>query len=114
MDVFQKNILGGGDVVSSKKDIKSSAPKKSSDVKKPFVDVTIMDAVENERAEGSAMLIHRVLQKKIIYGGMKSSESMHKFLKVVNNEMMIKMGELDAGTATRDSLIEFFAKKNRA
>ena len=56
------------------------------------------------------MLILRVLQKKLIYRGLGSEELREKFLRVFQNELLIKSGKLDSAAAVRDSLISFFGK----
>jgi hypothetical protein len=70
-----------------------------------YRNITLRDGVDEKNAESDAMLIHRILQRKVIYGGLASSSSKSLFLKIIGNEIAIKTGEIDPISATRDSLI---------
>lgn len=106
MEVFQRNISGSGNTISTTKE-KKSAEKQE---KKPFPEIKIEGGINEKQAESDSMLIHRSLQRKIIFDGLKKRNT---FLKIINNEINIKIGATDAVTATRDSLLSFFAKNRK-
>ncbi len=109
MKIFQRNIIGGGCNISTEKERKSSV--KASPVKKEYPTVTLEDGLDNKNAEANAMLYHRMLQKKVIFSGIKTKEKQDILTDILCNEMKIKNGDIDALTATRDSLLRFFTKK---
>lgn len=103
MEIFQRNIIGGGSIISTVKE-KKNAEKQG---KKPFPAIGLANGLNEKQAEADAMLVHRTLQKKLMFGGLKRRNT---FLKLIHNEVDIKIGEKNAVTATRDSLLMVFAK----
>lgn len=104
MEIFQRNIIGGGDTITT---IKEKKPAEKQ-IKKPFPEINITSGINEKQAESDAMLIHRSLQKKIMFGGLQKREL---FLKIINNEADVKLGLKDAVSASRDSLLSFFVKQ---
>jgi hypothetical protein len=102
MEIFQKDILGGGIAINSEK-LKKSSEKTAIASKKEYKPITISDGIDEKRAEADAMLIHRFLQKR--------ARNKSLLLKLLKNEMNIKNGKVEAVTAVRDSLLSVFLMK---
>jgi hypothetical protein len=105
--VLQKNIIGGESVVDSPKE-RNVVAKKS--VPANFFDMSIKDGLDAKYSDECSMIVHRIIQKRILFSGIKTEKQRDIFLKTLQNEIDIKIGEIDACTATRDSLISFFVK----
>lgn len=105
MEILQNDIFG------KKHQTKEEKPKKSTPQAKEFVNVKLRNGLSESAASNDAMLIHRVLQRKLIYAGLKSINQKSAFLKILKNELEIKTGKKDPVSAVRDSLLEFFAKQ---
>ena len=106
LQILQKDIFGESHKNVQEKEKKQSA----SSGYKPFREITLSDGINEKNLTADSMLILRVLQKKLIYRGLGSEELREKFLRVFQNELLIKSGKLDSATAVRDSLISFFGK----
>ncbi len=104
MEIFQRNIVGGGNTISTIKEKKHVAKQ----AKKLFPKININSGINEKQTESDTMLIHRFLQKKIIFRGIQDKNLL---LKIINNEIDIKLGLQDAITASRDSLLSFFVKQ---
>ncbi|MDR2075039.1 MAG: hypothetical protein LBP31_02345 [Holosporales bacterium] len=102
MEIFQKDILGGGISINSEKSKKFSE-KSESAAKKEYKPITIYDGIDEKHAEANAMLIHRFLQKK--------TKNKNLLIKLLKNEMNIKNGKMEVTTAVRDSLLSVFVMK---
>ncbi len=75
---------------------------------KNFPSITLNDGLNEAEASVNAMLIHKILEKRLLNGGLSSKLQQDIFQRILNNELSIKSGQLDPTTATRDSLISFF------
>ena len=75
---------------------------------KNFPSITLNDGLNETEASVNAMLIHKILEKRLLNSGLSSKLQQDIFQRVLNNELSIKSGQLDPATATRDSLITFF------
>ena len=106
MKILQSDIFGEKHNSVQEKEKKQSLAASP----KPFKDISIHDGINEGNATSEAMLIHRVIQKKIMYSGISTEKQREVLMRVLINEMKIKSGECDATTATRDSLITFFGK----
>lgn len=106
MDILQNDIFGKKHNTKIEKEKKQSGSSS-----KKFPTVTLKDGINETQVASDAMLNHRVLEKKLIYSGLTTSQQRQTFMKIVKNELSIKAGLIDAATATRDSLISFFVKK---
>lgn len=104
-EILQNDIFGKkhSTVLQKEKKQTPSAPKN-------FPNVTIIDGNDEIKAANDAMLIHRILQKKLLYAGNLDKKQREIFMKILKNEMEIKAGKIDSVTATRDSLLAFFVK----
>jgi hypothetical protein len=107
MKILQCDIFGDthsvGSNASSQKMSATSAQSK-----KPL-DVNINSGISKAQAAGDAMLIHRVLQKRLMWSGLKTSKQLNVLAKLVGNEMLTKAGAVEPETATRDSLLLSYA-----
>lgn len=108
IQILQKDIFGDYDKTATEK----SPEKKQSSAGgyKPFREITLSDGINEKNLSADAMMILRVLQRKLIYRGLSSKALQAKFLRVFRNELLIKSGKLDPATSVRDSLISFFGK----
>ncbi|MDR1233667.1 MAG: hypothetical protein LBJ92_00745 [Holosporales bacterium] len=75
---------------------------------KAYRDVTLKDGILEAEAAADAMLIHRILQRKMIYSNLSTANQQRVFLRIFMNEANIKTGAISPCTATRDSIISFF------
>ncbi|MDR3224089.1 MAG: hypothetical protein LBT03_00660 [Holosporales bacterium] len=107
MKIIQHDILGAKLVVNEKSE--KQKPFSVAAVK-GYVDVTLATGFSESQATSDFMLVHRILQKKLIASGLMSKNSTSCLLKIVMNEMNIKAGNIEASSATRDSLLLFFMK----
>lgn len=105
MDVIQNDIFGKKHQIKNEKIKKPITPQS-----KDFFNVKLENGLYEQEAINNAMLIHRILQRKLIYSGLNNIQHKAKFLKVLKNELEIKRGKKDPVSAVRDSLIEFFVK----
>ena len=105
MEIIQNDILGNKHQTKNEK-----AKKASSASSKEYVDIGLKNGINEYDAIDNAMLIHRVLQRKLIYRGLSSPKDKAAFLKIFKNELKIKSGQIDPASAVRDSLIEFYIK----
>ncbi|MDR2458567.1 MAG: hypothetical protein LBD43_00515 [Holosporales bacterium] len=103
MKILQCDIFGGmhsvGNDTSIRKVTATSPPSK-----KPL-DININNGINKAQAAGDAMLIHRVLQKRLVWSGLKTPKQLRALVELVRNEMLIKDGVIDPETATRTSLL---------
>ena len=106
MQILQNDIFGTKHNTLQEKEKKQSLAAAS----KTFKEVTLLDGINEINATNEAMLIHRVLQKKILYAGLSTQKQKEIFLRILENEMKIKSGQIEAVTATRDSLLAFFGR----
>ncbi|MDR1488546.1 MAG: hypothetical protein LBI26_02300 [Holosporales bacterium] len=108
MKIFQKDLTGAYVEVCA--DSSKKVREKTVSAARQYRDITVMDGVDEGNAEADAMLIHRILQKKVIYGGFSKEYKKKLLLKILNSEISIKRGEIDSVSATRDSLLSYFGK----
>lgn len=104
LQLFQNNILGDKDELNKKVE-KIKAPAKP----REFKNITMLDGVDPKTAQGDAMLILRMLQRRTL----KASHAqvvLDSTKRLVQREIDIKTGDLDAVTSARDALISFFVK----
>ena len=103
MKIMQNDIFGQLHDTKPEKEKKPSMA-----VSKNFPSITLNDGLNENEASVNAMLIHKILEKRLISGGLSTKLQQEIFLRVLNNELSIKSGQLEPSTATRDSLIAFF------
>ncbi len=103
MKIMQNDIFGQLHDTKPEKEKKLSMA-----VPKNFPSITLNDGLNEIEASANAMLIHKILEKRLINGGLETQLQQAIFQRVLNNELSIKSGQLDPSTATRDSLIAFF------
>jgi hypothetical protein len=107
MEIFQNDLFGNRHLESESSRGKpralTSAPPQQ------FRQVCLEDGLDEAIASGDSMLIHRILQKKILYQRPINKERVGILLKVLHNEMSIKSGKIEPSTASRDSLLAFYA-----
>ncbi|MDR0553160.1 MAG: hypothetical protein LBG13_03665 [Holosporales bacterium] len=104
--IFQRDITGA--LIELEAQAKKKRTASGERVHTPttgYRSITLRDGCDGKNAESDSMLIHRILQRKVIYGGLNSSDLRSILLKIIKNEMAIKIGEIDSVSATRDSLI---------
>lgn len=101
--VLQNDILGNKVSISDEK-IKEKSPTKP----REFKNISILDGNDQKYLESDYMLMLRIMQKRILYKVNQSPKMKNLFLKLIHNEMKLKLGELDSVSATRDSLISYF------
>jgi hypothetical protein len=106
VEIFQKDILGGGLVLNTNPSPKKSLEKSNMKAKKEYRPITILDGIDEKHAESEAMLIMRTLQKR--------TKDKNLQIKLIKNEMNIKNGKIEAITAVRDSLIASFVVFKKA
>ncbi len=75
---------------------------------KSFPSITLNDGLNEAETSANAMLIHKILQKRLLNGGLNTQRQQAIFMRILDNELAIKSGQLDPATATRDSLISFY------
>lgn len=103
MKILQNDIFG------KKHDTKPEKEKKvAASSPKTFPGISLKDEITESQATANAMLIHRGLERKLIYSRLESTQAQKKFIKILKNELKIKAGIIDTVTATRDSLLTFF------
>jgi hypothetical protein len=108
MIVLQNDIFGIKHPLTNEKEKKKQeqlVPKKT------FHEITIGDGLDMRKVINDAMLIHRVLQKKLIHLGLTAKKQRAAFIRILKNELNIKRGVVDPATATRDSLLSFYTLK---
>ena len=103
MKIMQNDIFGQLHDTMPEKEKKPSMA-----VAKNFPSITLNDGLNENEAAANAMLIHKILEKRLINGGLGTKLQQKIFQRVLNNELAIKAGELEPAIATRDSLIAFF------
>ena len=103
MKVMQKDILGESHNTIQEKE----KSKKTATTTKPFPTINLVSAINEDQAIADAMLNHRSLQRRQLYGNIDKE----KFLRIFTNELKIKAGIIEASTATRDSLLTTVNKK---
>lgn len=103
MKVLQNDIFGQKHDLNPEKEKKSS-----STTSKSFPSISLIDGLHEAQATANAMLVHRALEKKLIFGGMPLSHQKKIFMNILKNELSIKAGIVDPLTATRDSLLSFY------
>lgn len=108
MNVLQHDILGQKHETKKEKEKKPSMASP-----KNFPNITLAEGLDDIQANTNSMLTHRILEKKLIYGGLKTKQARKSFMKILKNELSIKAGILDPTTASRDSLVEFFIKRSK-
>ena len=103
MKIMQNDIFGKQHNAVTEKEKKPSmaAPKN-------FPSITLNDGLNEAEASANAMLIHKMLQKRLISGNLSTQRQIDVFMRVLNNELSIKSGQMDPATATRDSLLAFY------
>ena len=103
MEILQNDIFGKHHNTQPEKDKKPSmaAPKS-------FPSITLNDGLNEAEASANAMLIHKMLQKRLLASNLRTQRQIDAFMRVLNNELSIKSGQMDPATATRDSLISFY------
>ena len=103
MEIMQNDIFGK---LHNTKPEKEKKPLLANP--KNFPSVTLNDGLNEAEASANAMLIHKILQKRLLNGGLNTQHQQDIFMRILNNELAIKSGQLDPATATRDSLISFY------
>lgn len=106
--IFQNDIFGKQHKTQEQEQKSKSAVPSFAAAKK-FRHITIADGLDEVAAANEAMLIHRILQRKLFLGQTKMQREM--FLKVFRNEIDIKTGKTNAATAVRDSLLTIVWEK---
>ncbi len=108
MKILQNDIFGNSHDTKPEKEKKPpmAAPKN-------FPTISLRDGLNESQANADAMLFHRILQKKMIYEGLKTERQRNVFMKILKNELSIKAGLLDSVSASRDSLIAFYITKSK-
>ena len=103
MEIMQNDIFGKHHNARPEKDKKPSmaAPKS-------FPRNTLDDGLNEAEASANAMLIHKILQKRLVSGNLCTQRQIDVFMRILSNELAIKSGLMEASTATRDSLISFY------
>jgi hypothetical protein len=109
MEIFQEDIFGGKHKIGEKEGKNT----KSAPEPRKFINFDLRSGISRAEAESLAMLIQRSLQKKISGSGLRTQEQIADFRRLVANEIAIKRGTMDAVTATRDSLIAYYAKSSK-
>jgi hypothetical protein len=106
MEIFQNDIFG---VKHQTSDLdQNRKPPQPTGNAKPFRQIGLTDGIDEEVASNDAMLIHRILQKKLLYSGLSSKKQRDVLLRILYNEMNIKAGNIEPATASRDSLLASF------
>jgi hypothetical protein len=108
MTIFQRDIVGGINQMISTKEKKAPGGRPAAT---GGIAVSLKDGLGAEYAESWAMLVHRMLERKLIFSGLKTEKQKRMLLEIVQNEIDIKKGSVDPCTATRDSLIKGFVVK---
>ncbi|MDR0640458.1 MAG: hypothetical protein LBF65_01845 [Holosporales bacterium] len=108
MEILQHDIFGEKHSLESEK-----KPKKTVTAGSPrtYRDITMADGLLETVAAADAMLIHRILQRKVSFTNLSTAKQKQAFLRIFMNEVMIKSGEISAPTASRDSIISFFTMR---
>jgi hypothetical protein len=109
VEITQMDIFGNGHKLSAEEKPKKVGPIPSS--AKGYVDITLKDGLLESSAANDAILIHRILQRKLIYGGLTVTNQQSAYLRIFENEMRIKRGKELPSTASRDSLLAFFTMR---
>jgi hypothetical protein len=104
MEILQNDIFGRKHKTVKEKEIKQPLDP----VRKSYRNVTIFDGLDEAALSYDSMLIHRILQRKILYHRNLNQKQKEQFLRIIINEMNIKSGKVDPITSTRDSLLSFF------
>ena len=73
--------------------------------KKYFPSVTLESGINELQLQSDSMLIHRILQKRLLS---YLNKNIIKFIRILINEMSIKSGKQDVIVNTRDSLLAYF------
>ncbi|MBR1479695.1 MAG: hypothetical protein IJ599_02235 [Alphaproteobacteria bacterium] len=106
MKILQNDIFG------QKHDTKPEKEKKvSMAAPKSFPNISLKSGLSEAQTVNDFVLIHRVLLKRLMGGGLTTKQQREVFAKVVKNELSIKSGRTDTLAATRDSLLAFFGKR---
>ncbi|MDR1476472.1 MAG: hypothetical protein LBI20_04140 [Holosporales bacterium] len=108
MEILQINIFGDEHNQSDEKQKKANQPVTTY---KKYKDISLDDGILENSVTNDSMLIHRILQRKLIYTGLTSDKQKKAFARILDNEINIKRGKESQITATRDSLLAFFAMR---
>ncbi|MDR2666876.1 MAG: hypothetical protein LBB34_02040 [Holosporales bacterium] len=108
MTILQSDIFGTKHQVTNEREKKKQEPPAAQ--KKVFHEITIRDGLDTRKVTNDAMLIHRILQKKLIYSGLTTEKQRSAFIRILKNELSIKQGAVEPMTATRDSLLSIFTR----
>ena len=103
MEIMQSDIFGKLHNTKPEKEKKPSMANPKS-----FPSITLNDGLNEAETSANAMLIHKILQKRLLNGGLNTQRQQAIFMRILDNELAIKSGQLDPATATRDSLISFY------
>jgi hypothetical protein len=106
MEILQKDINGNYIKVIDEK-TKSKAPPREIQ-QKVYKDISLNDVICDESATNESILINRILQQKLKYGGLKLQAQRNAFNRILCNEIDIKRGKKLSAIATRDSMLAFF------
>jgi hypothetical protein len=109
VEILQNDIFGVGHKVSQTQDKRERSSETGST--KSFRNISLNDGVSESVATNDSMLIHRILQRKIMYSNKLDKDKKRVLFRILCNELNIKSGNVDAYTASRDSLIAFFIEK---
>ncbi|MDR1289304.1 MAG: hypothetical protein LBJ77_02830 [Holosporales bacterium] len=102
VEISQMDIFGNGHRLNEEKEKKPTSPQSPS---KGYREVSLEDGLLESSAATDAVLIHRILQRKLIYSGLTTDKQKLAFLRVFENEMRIKGGKQNPITSTRYSLL---------
>jgi hypothetical protein len=106
MEITQRDIFGNGHKLLATEEKQKKVGTTPS--QKGYVDISLKDGLLESAAANDAILIHRILQRKLIYSGLTMTKQGSAYLRVFENELRIKRGRAIPSTATRDSLLAFF------
>jgi hypothetical protein len=106
MEILQKDIFGNDHkLIAKDKPNKVTMTQSSS---RSYGNISLENGLLETFVSNDAILIHRILQRKLIYSGFTSDKQRAAFLQIFDNEMRIKRGKVSPVTAARDSLLAFF------
>ena len=78
--------------------------------KPTFPKIDLNTGLNSTQLQSDSILIHRILQKKLSYN---LDKNIHKFIKILINELRCKTSNYDLNIITRDTLLEYFVKNNK-
>ncbi len=93
----------------------------NSKTKKIFPKIDINIGLNNNQLQSDSVLIHRLLQKKLLSNLEKNTvlsnkissnleTNIQKFMRILINEMKTKQSNYDINLITRDTLLEYYVK----